>query len=205
MAGDFTQERDILTFKPDIEYEEPDVDILDEQPLEDQVSTLEDARKAVDDLSNSYKAVEKLAELTQKRVDKKVGNYVVNLDPNVDALVVEAIRRSFPEAKDPTKITFEMYKQCLARTNNAELPQVKAEDLAAAKQNPLKTDFSGFGAPPGMNRPEINSPAKIVEPLDMNELQQNLLKQLFELLQQFNIPYIEWRFKRHLFKHKHQS
>jgi len=205
MADDFTQERDILTFRPDIDYEEPEVDIYSDEPLDDQISTLEDARKAVGDLKTSYKAIEKLADQAQKRVDKRVGDYVVNLDSKTDALVIAAIKRSFPEAKDPTKITFEMYKQCLARTNTSEMPQVTTKDLLAAQQNPLKTDFSGYGAPPGLNRPEISSPAKIVEPLDMGEFQNNIVKELFQLLQSLNIPYIEWRFRKHLQKHGHNS
>lgn len=206
MADDFNQERDVLTYRPNIQYEEPDVELFTDEPLDEQINTLEDARQATNDLSKSYSAVEKLAELAQKRVDDRVGNYVVNLDPKADALTIAAIKRAFPEAADPTKISFEMYKQCLSRANVPALPEITTADLLAAKKDPLKTDFSGYGMPAGMNRPEITNPAKIVEPLDMEEFQQDLLKQLFELLQSVgNIAYIEWRFKQHLLRHNHQS
>lgn len=203
VTHDFEQERDILTRKPDIHYEEPIADDFYQDPQEISPTSLEDARQEVDNLIKSYKAVEQLSALAQERIDKRVGNYTVSLDPEVDASVIDAIQRSFPEAKDPTKITYEMYKQCLARVDKSTLPQISDQDLVDAKKDPLKTNFSGYGNPSGMNRPEVSSPARVVDPIDLKKFRQSAVKNLFELLQSFNIPYIEWRFKRHLLTEKH--
>jgi hypothetical protein len=204
VSHDFTQEREVLTRRPDIHYEEPYTDDFSEEPTETETVSLEEARQEVDDLIKSYQAVERLAALAEKRVDQRVGNYVVSLDPKVDASVIDAIRRSFPEAKDPTKISYEMYKQCLARVDTTNLPKVTDQDLKEAKKNPLKTDFSGFGAPAGMNRPEVSSPARIVDPIDTDSFRDGLIQNLFQLLQSFNIPYIEKRFLEHIAKVPHK-
>lgn len=204
-GNDFSQEREVLTSRPDIRYVEPDLTVWSEEPTETDPESLEEARQEIVNLKKSYNAIEKLAGLAQKRVDSRVGDLVVALDPEVDALTISAIKRSFPEAKDPTKISYEMYKQCLARADVSALPNITDKDLQSATRNPLKTDFSGYGTTTGLNRPETSNETNIIDPIDLKSFQSNAIKDLFKLLQSLNIPYIEWRFRKHLLDHKHQS
>lgn len=181
---DFEDDRKILTERPDIKYEEPatEYDAYEGNPEDKPLDTLDGIRSRVEGLRKSYNAIEKLSDLAQQRIDQRVGNYSVRLDKNADSHVIEAIKRAFPEAKDPTAITYEMYKQCLAKANLAQVPSVSNQDIINSKNDPFRTDFSGLGAPSGQNRPEVSSPTKMVEPLDLNNFQESILKKLFALL-----------------------
>lgn len=185
LGDDFSDDRKILTNRPSVEYEEPPTYIDEDGGYSAPVApeTVDDARKQVKQIIDGYKKVEDLADLTQKRVDDRVGNYSVNLDPKKDSHVMAAIERCFPEARDKTKISYEMYKQCLARMNNSgKIDFVGQEDILEARKNPLKTNFGGYGNISGMNRGEISSPANVVEPIDLKEFQNSAIPKLFDLL-----------------------
>ena len=199
MEGDsFSDDREILTNKPKIEYEEPPTEYDAYERAPEELDTLDDVRNRVDGLRKSYNAIEKLADLAQARIDQRVGNYTVSLDKDADSHVIEAIKRAFPEAKDPTKITFEMYKQCLARANPSVIPSVSMKDILDAKNDPLRTDFAGLGSTPGQNRPEVSSPAKLVEPLNLQDFQDSIVKKLFSLL----TPFISGLADQKIMQHK---
>lgn len=167
----FDQERDVLTHKPKINWTAPPTE-EGAGASTDEPSTIEDARNEVNDLIKSYKAIAKLAELVQDKIDERVGNYSVQLDPKADSVVIDAIKRSFPEAKDPSKISYAMYKQCLARATS--VPMVDPKDILEAQGDPLRTVF-------GSNkRPEVGT--TIIEPIDTQAFQDSAIKKLFELL-----------------------
>lgn len=192
VGGDFDRERDILTERPRIGYEEPPSE-EDETEVSDPPTTISDARKEVENLIAQYKSIEQLADLTQERIDQKVGNYTIQLDPNKDYLVISAIKRSFPEAVDPTKISYEMYKQCLARSkvNLSQIPLMTPADILAAQDDPFRTDFNGLGSTPGLNREEIASPASVISPLNMEDFVEAAVKQIFEMLKDLQIKLIK--------------
>jgi hypothetical protein len=185
MGNDFEDDRDILTYKPRIEYQEPPVDPDTDGGYgdsTDEPETIEEARKEVEDLVEGYRKVEQLAELTQKRVDSRVGDYSIQLDPKVDSHVIAAVSRCFPEASDPTKISYEMYKQCLARQNNVDPDVVTKGDILEARKDSGRTNFGGYGLPPGLGRSEVSSPAEVVQPIDLQEFQDNSITELWKLL-----------------------
>ena len=184
LGNDFSDDRKILKNRPTIEYEEPDAAREEDTGVASSVEpeTIEEARQQVQEVIDGYKQVEDLADLTQKRVDERVGNYSIQLDQSRDSHVIDAIGRCFPEAKDKTKISYEMYKQCLSRINNAKIDYVSQEDILEARKNPLKTDFAGYGNLSGMNRNEISSPANVVEPVNLKDFQNSAIPKLFDLL-----------------------
>jgi hypothetical protein len=197
-GSEFDREREILNYKPTIEYEEPPGE-EDGFPTPTDNSDAEDTRKRVVSAIKSYEAIGQLAENIQGAVDQKVSTFEVQLNPSVDAHVIDAIKRCYPENKDPTKITYAMYKQCLARlgARGSNLPEVSKEDLAAAKSNPYKTDFGGMQASPGDNRPEVASPANSVQPIDLKLFQAAGIIALFKLLR----PLIKLEDKKEIAEH----
>lgn len=184
VPSDFSRETDVLNRKPIIEWVEPPIDEEVAEayiPAETEVSPIEEARKTTEELIKSYNALEKLSDVVEKQIDKKVSDYAVQLDPVADYHVIEAIKRSFPDAKDPTKINFEMYKQCLARSNKNLIPSVTFDDIQEAKNEPLRTQFGGYGNEPGTNRPEVAG--SMIKPVDLNKFQKSAVKKLWSFLQ----------------------
>ncbi|RLC08699.1 MAG: hypothetical protein DRI24_22955 [Deltaproteobacteria bacterium] len=189
IGHDFERQNDILTFRPRINFVQPEQQPLDEFvdheiELPDTIDTL---RQQTEDLVEGYAAVVKLAEQAQRRIDDRVansGNFSAKLDPKVDAAVIAAIKRCHPEHEDSTTLTFGVYKDCLTRLrqNRPRVPQVTAEDIKAAKEDPLRTDFGGYGNQHGENRPEISSAAGAVSPLDLSAFQAAGVLALFLLL-----------------------
>lgn len=185
-GNSFEDDDFILTYKPVIEYVAPETVDLDDGEEIVKPKSLEEIRTTTEGLIENYRAVEKLAEIAQERIDKRVeacGGLTIHLDPKTDSHVVEAMKRKFPDA-DPTKITYDQYRDCLdaQRRNQVDLPLVSAEDIQNAKADPFRTDFGGLGNLPGMNRAEVASPAQVVEPIDITSFQTTVIKQLFEMM-----------------------
>lgn len=145
-----TQSKDILKNRPQINFVEPELDTtpdiraVSEQQLEDLDSRREKIRNLAD-------AVTKLIDVMQARVDQKAKDFVVDLDPRVDAAAVQALRRQYPDADD-TQITYDQYrkaKQALYdrgdKVGNRML--ISPEDLA--NSNPK--NIGGWGLTKGEN------------------------------------------------------
>jgi hypothetical protein len=187
---DFSEEDEVLNYKPTIQYEV-------EQSLEREVvtrpipSTLQEARKKIEDLRQAYQVIEKLAEIAQDRLDDRVGDYRINLNTAVDYQAKEAIKRAFPELQgEPKQISYEMYKQCLARIYAAQgastVPVVSNSSMVAARNNPKKTNFGGLGAAAGENRKEVDSATGTggggMTPIDLDAFQDAIVKKLHDLM-----------------------
>jgi hypothetical protein len=184
-------QRDILEFRPNIHFVEPEVqpgEILAEEE-DPQLEDIEDARREVKQLAN---AVNVLATALQKLADEKARGLVINLDPKVDPGAVSAMTRKFPDA-DPTKITYDQYAQVKEDLRKfGEETGKKAiitpdevsdarDDADKAQQNIVSDRIStmgGFNTPDarsGALRPEVNSRAQVIPPLNIPEIQISLI------------------------------
>jgi len=206
---DFDEEDDILNFRPHIEFVLPDTgEAADFLAPEDEGPTIDSLRKRTEDLIKNYKAVRKLADAAQTRVDTRVkaaGGMSVKLDPTkaADASVIAAMKRCFPEKADPTVITYECYKKCLDSIRTSDQVEkasdlvVKPEDIRAAKTDPLRTDFGGSKNRAGENRPELSSPGGGANNIDLDAFQAAAVIALFGLL----LPMIKTEDKAEVAQH----
>jgi len=186
VGNSFENEDYVLTYKPVIEYVAPETIELDDGIQAAVPRTIEGVRQETEDLIEGYRAIKELSEIAQQRIDQRVeaaGGLTIHLDPKADSSVIAAMKRRFPDG-DPTKITYDQYRDCLdaQRRNQVDLPLVSATDIQNAKADPFRTDFGGLGNLAGMNRAEIASPAQVVEPIDITSFQTTVVKQLFEML-----------------------
>lgn len=189
LGHSFDREDDILNFRPKIAFVEPPQEFTDQTILnkEEPTDTIDNFRQRTEDLIKGYKAVQGLAEQAQKRLDNRVqaaGGFRVQLDPAVDGHVIAAMKRAFPDKADPTIIDYDDYKKCLEDMRNSAppAPAFTQGDLKSAQTDPLRTDFGGAGNQQGENRPEKNSPANSVKPLDLGAFQAAAVVALFGLL-----------------------
>lgn len=204
LGHSFEVEDNILNYKPKIEWEEPEQQFLEQpEPTIEQESELAGLRKRTQDLIDGYKSVVGLIDIAQDKIDNRVktgGGFDVQLDPKVDANAIAALKRCFPEATDYSKISYEMYKHCLARMNkNATdaIPKVSDNDIQAAKQDPLRTDFGGMGNLPGQNRTEISAPGNPIQPIDIGAFQIAGVLALFKMM----YPLIKKEDKKEIAEH----
>lgn len=185
-ASDFEDDHFLLTYKPKIDFIEPDQEDF-EPVIDDQPETIDSLRDRTKKLINGLDAAVKLIDLAQERVDKRVensGGMVVQLDEQKDAIVIGAMKRAFPDKEDPTKIDYDCYKRvidCVNKTS-VEPPKVTAADIQAARSDPFRTSFGGSNNKQGENRPEISSPASSVSPLDLGAFQAAGVLALFALM-----------------------
>jgi len=183
-GGKLFEETDyILNYKPVIEYVEPPDEYLEDELIVID-PTLDDLRDRTQKLMEGYKNLVELANLAEKRLDNRVkadGGLVMELDPDIDAATISAVKRKFPN-EDPAKITYDMYKKALKCANKGAppIPQVTADDIKRERTNPLKTDFGGWNAPPGDNR--IEKQENNISPLDLGVFQTAAVIALFALL-----------------------
>lgn len=182
----FDDEDFILNYRPKIEYVEPEpLDVLDTLPLKEEPTTIDTLRDRTQNLIDGYRAVEKLVDAAQARVDARAKDFKVKLDPKKDQITISAVKRFFPEKLDPTEITYDDYKKCLAKMNEGcapEPPALSLSDVLTASNNPTKTDFGGLSNQQGQNRAEISSPASSVQPVDLEAFQAAGILALFALL-----------------------
>ena len=199
--------RDLLSYRPDIMFIEPEAE---EQEIEAVVSPtqIEDIQQKRQEVKQLAKAVNALATTLQARADERAKGMYIHLDPKVDAAAVQAMKRLYPN-DDPTKITYDQYKQCKERMReNGEAIGKKViittEDIIAARdqaaaiaaindEEAAKGAYNQLGgwntdeARTGMLRPEVNTKLQVVEPLDMAEVQDILLKILANFLWKYFI------------------
>jgi hypothetical protein len=183
-------DRNILEQVPSIGFVEPDVEPatpnaadLPPEPLQ-----LEDLEAQRTEIKKLAKAVNALAAATQARADEKAKDMIIKLDKNVDQDAIQAMRRKFPDA-DPLQISYAQYRQAcddvrkrgeaLGREASISPEEVQAaRDEAAAAGNLAGTRLGGFGtefARTGQLRPELNSRGQLIPPLDLEEVQINLI------------------------------
>jgi len=208
VGNSFETEDEILNYKPVIEWEEPANEFLENNdgvPLTTDIDTLKTRTQGIID---GYNRVAKLAIDVQKQVDARVqtlGGLDIQLNPTIDAAVIDAIKRRFP-TKDPNKITYSMYKQALncLQQNAISPPAITPQDIQNAKNNPTKTDFGGIGNKPGDNRAEVASPANAMKPVDLNKFQKKAILKAFKLMEGLVSDNANDKVKKHEKKYKHE-
>jgi len=189
--------RSLLEYSPDIGYVEPDVvsetpSGLHEPPVDTNANLAE--AKAVQQFA---KNIEILAEAAQERADLLATGFCIDLDPSVDYGAIMAMRRHFPEA-NPSKICYEQYRECKDKirelanqVSDKVLSSISGEGLQeemGALNNALGTEGTDFNpllnlvGPQKTNRPESDKSTQLVEPIDLTEFQDSMLRILANLL-----------------------
>lgn len=182
----FDDEDFILNYRPVIEYVEPDQVELDDETYAPppEPETIDSLRDRTQKLINGYRAVAKLVDLAQKRVDERSKDFSVKLDPIKDQVTIAAMKRRFPDKADPTEITYADYKSCIERmhANAPAPPSINPDDVRNAANDPYRTDFGGVSNQQGQNRAEISSSASVVQPLDLGAFQKAGVLSLFMMM-----------------------
>ena len=196
--------RSILEYTPDIEYVEPDViseehEGLYEDPVDPDNTDNFAKAKAVQQLA---KNVEKIAESVQEEADELAAGFCVDLNTNTDYPAIMSMRRHFPN-DSPSKICYHQYKACkeeLRKMANGVSDKVLdslSEESVDKEMTALNNAFgsSGGGAggsnlaplldlvgPKKTNRPEEDKSTQLIEPIDLAEFQDSILRHLANLL-----------------------
>ena len=192
--------RSILEYVPNIGYVEPDV--TSEEP-EELHTTYTDPNthtikaKSIQKLAQN---VEKIATAVQDEADKLSAGFQVELNAKTDFSAIAALRRHYPEA-NPNKITYEQYKQCkdhLREVANGVSDKVLVglsedninKEVSAFERNDIGAILDIVG--PGMmnetgqnintNRPEDDFASMVVDPIDLDEFQDLILRYLVNSL-----------------------
>ena len=189
VGNNFDDERDLLTFRPKIDFVSPDLIPSEADPTEvrgfdDEIG---DKKQETENHIRELDALVELADIAEARIDNRVealGGLDIRLDPIVDATVIAAMKRMFPTNADPNRITYDQYKYTLKQISAAAKtpPTFGPLDLRAAQENPYKTDFGGIGLDPGMARPEISSSGRVIEPLNLPDFVAAAIIAMFTLL-----------------------
>ena len=194
-----THSRDILNFRPLIEFVEPDLEpqapnpIPEPPPIEDDAEAAEKIRL---ELFNLAESVDVLAAALQARIDLRAKDMKIRLDPRVDAAPIAALKRLFPEApfqsvdtpdgpeEDGFFISYDQYKACrenirLYADEKAKKNQIKPTDVD------LKNYVAGFDSPEakdGRLRPDLIPNAQLIDPLDIGKFQNYLIRILINYI-----------------------
>lgn len=177
----FEDDYDILSFRPEIRFVEPDPEESDEPPQE--VLTIDSFKDRAVAARDNLNAIAKLFDALQDRIDIRGKDFSAKVNPIQDAVVLAAMKRRFPD-KDPNNVTYQDYKEalnCLSRSAVTP-PAISAADIAAGKVDPLKTNFGGLENQNGENRPEISSPLSSIKPIDTDAFQKSAVLALFALM-----------------------
>lgn len=188
-------DRDLLSFRPELVYSEPD-QIDGKIEVQETHVQIEDMDVAKQRTKNLAIAVSDLAVATQAAIDVKAKTAVMKLDPIVDAAVVSSVKRLFGiDDINPLEITYEQYRHCYDRIIEhgkqlGEQVLITPEDVDKAKEkmqpalnneapsSSKAIDISGFDSDEARNgglRPELVKPAQIIEPLDIGSFQSDVI------------------------------
>ena len=200
LGHSFDEEDQILHFKPNLEYIEPESVNFDPLLMQEAIESISDNKTQA--IVDAFQAVKDLAEATQQRVDNRVkalGGMDVKLDPQKDQLVIAAMKRRFPDKTDFSSISYDDYRQCIDKLNsNADVNLAPTtNDIFMAKNDILRTDFGGLNNKQGENRPEISSPANSVAPIDLDAFQKAGVIALFALM----LPLIQGETHKAILEH----
>ncbi len=173
--------RDILNFRPNISFVEPDSEpgIID--PVLEQLS-FEDLQESRGRIKRFANAVNIMAAAIQARADERASGLVIKLDPNVDQEAIQAMRRKFPDL-DPTVIPYSVYRSVKG--------DIRSKGIAIGRQGIIQPDEiqkardtlgtfipGGFGtelANTGGLRPELDPRAQIIPPINVEQMQIDLI------------------------------
>jgi hypothetical protein len=108
-------DRGILESRPEISFVEPAVLPVEARPIPAELPKVDAVKLEVQQTKALANAVDVLAGLVQARVDFKAKDMEIDLDPRVDAAVIAAMKRMYPEAENPTVITYPQYIACKNR------------------------------------------------------------------------------------------
>lgn len=185
-----SKDRGLLYYRPELVYSEPDQLEGVITPVEEPVQ-IEDVDLVQQKVKLTANAVSQLSTAVQAVIDLKSAEVHIALDPVVDAATISSLKRMFGKDIDATKITYQQYRECYERLkkrglNSSTKVLVTPEQVAAIRnkmQSPLEsvasstlgtTALGGFNLPISGNgglRPELQSQAKIIEPLDIDKFQ----------------------------------
>ena len=186
--------RSVLEYIPDIRYVEPDVVsedpaqlFVDPDPIKMQPAI--EKAKAVQLFAQN---IEKIAEGAQEKADELAKGFEVVLKPKTeDVSAISAMRRQYP-SENSKKITYDQYKKCkdhLRELANKISDKVlsglsdenleKEMNIISSGDVNLLLDMVGPGE---TNRPEEDPILEILEPLDLDEFQDLLLRYLVNIL-----------------------
>lgn len=178
-------DRDLLNFRPTIDYVEPEVQPGVIDPISEDVPQLEDLLEQRRKVARLANAVDVLSAFLQARADEKAKNMIIKLDPTVDAAAIQAVSRKYPGA-DPNQITYQQYRDCKDNMREAGLEAARKALVTPEQVDAVRDDatdvtppslggFNTDAAKTGGLRPELNKQAQIVEPLNIMDIQMKLI------------------------------
>lgn len=183
--------KNLLDFRPKIEFIEPEQQDSPIIAAPDKTS-LEEVNNKRLKIKNLADSVNNLAQAVQLKINDKSKDQLIILDSQVDNAVIRALRRSYPNASNFDRVTFEQYKKC--RDSLREYSEkvalrsaISGADIDDAKDQMSSGKFivGGIGTEEATNgglRPELDEKNRLVEPLDMEGVQAELLKTLVNML-----------------------
>lgn len=176
---DFSDQRDILNFRPNINFVEPDQ--VEEVPIVRPVPvTLNTIKNETNSLIKSYKQIQELSILAQEKIDQRSSTIKIKLDPIVDAHIISAVQRHFGDSKK-TEITYDDYKECLDHINQHSMDNFTSRN-PSANNDQFKTDFGGMGITGGLARPELQTNVQSIKPIDLKLFQIEMIEELLKQL-----------------------
>lgn len=177
--NNFVSQRDILNFRPVINFIEPD-QIEPEELQREQPTTLSSIQSDTDKLISDYGIIQNLADAAQSKIDTRSKDLKITLDPIADAHIIAAVQRHFDDP-NKTDITYDDYKECLGHINSqANFSTIDQNDVISASQDQFRTDFGPYATDTG--RPELQPNVQSIQPLDLSNFQIQQLEKLLELL-----------------------
>jgi hypothetical protein len=186
-----SKSRDILNFRPNISFVEPDQQEvpIDLPPDPVTLKEVSDRRKRISDFA---KAINQLATAVQLKIDNKCADQIIVLDSRVDNPIIQALKRTYPYGNISDRITYDQYKQCRDNLRNyadqvALKPVITDDDVTKAQNDINKGNYNigGIGTDAASNgglRPELDERNQLVEPVDMDDLQLKLIKMLVNFI-----------------------
>lgn len=175
-------DRGILQFRPNIIFVEPDAEPGVIDPVSDDRLPFEDLQVHRARIKQFAKAVNTMAAAVQARADERAKDLIIKLDRKADQDAIQAMRRKFPDA-DPYAITYDQYRAVKdsIRQKGIEIGRqgiVQPDEVQKARDE-LETFIpGGFGtelAETGGLRPELDTRVQIIPPIDLEEMQINLI------------------------------
>jgi len=184
-------DRGILEQRPNIAFVEPRVLPVPPRPIPAELPPVEAVKNELAQTKALANAVDVLAGLIQARVNLKAKDMEIDLDPKIDAPVIGAMARAYPDA-DSTVITYEQYIACKnkllergVQVADQALVNSNPDVIAEARKAPVTDDYEAakktalYGskkAKRGGLRPELDENNMIIEPIDMDEFQKCMIK-----------------------------
>jgi hypothetical protein len=190
--------KNILEFRPQINFVEPEVQPGVIDPITPDQPQLEDAYDDVEELRKLADAVNTLATALQSKVDEIAVDVKMAVTDD-DDVVQQAMERMFPD-DDPTILTYQQYKHCKDHIlqegiNIGDQLIITPDEIGAFKDDAKKaldnessrsvTQMGGFGTPEnadGRLRPELQTRGQVIKPLKYKKLKAKLLCMLANMI-----------------------